>query len=184
MAVCGCGEQLAGSPPILDGGPADDLGIIISGTFDNTIVTAVAGTAWRPLPADDFTLTNFALGTEGEFDARYLYDGFNLDLIMSFKFGSDSTFGGGTWSVALPWVPQDMTGVIQGHAVLGPWSAFDASTGDFWQGFVYRAASGNLAFRFGDDLAGTNGAVTQGTPFTFATDDELSFIVRFEADSN
>lgn len=183
MAVCGCGEQLAGSPPILDGGPADDLGIIISGTFDNTIVTAVAGTAWRPLPADDFTLNNFDLG-DGEFDARYLYDGFNVDLIMSFKFAAGSTFGGSPWSISLPWVPQDMTGVIQNHAVLGPWSVFDNSLADFWQGAVYRTTAGDLGFRFGDDLGASNTSIQQGTPITFATDDELSFIVRFEADSN
>jgi len=183
VAVCGCGERTAGAPPILDSGPGDELGIIVSGTFDNTIITAVSATAWKPLPANDFTTNNFTLG-DGTFNARYLYDGFNLDLVMSFRFGPSSTFAATAWNVSLPWTPQEMTGVIRNHADLGPWSAFDASTGLYYQGGVYRTTVGNLAFRFGDDLGASNTSVLQGVPFTFTDDDELHFITRFEADSN
>lgn len=181
MAVCGCGEQLAGAPPMLDNNPG--LGILVSGTFDNTIVTAVAGTAWRPLQTDEFTTTNFTLN-DGMYEARYLYDGFNVDVVMSFRFGPASTFVATAWKVALPWIPQDMTGVIQNHADLGPWSAFDSSTGLYYQGGVYRDSVGDLGFRFGDDLGASNGSLRQGVPFTFADDDEFHFITRFEAESN
>jgi len=184
MAVCGCGASLAGSPPIVDGGVGDDQGIIVSGTFDNTIITAVAATAWRPLSPDDYTLFNFSLGN-GEVNARYLSDGYNIDIIMSFQFGSTSSFSASTWSVDIPFVPQSYSSIINNHGILGDWSVFDASGGLPWyQGRVVRASSGVLQFRYGDDAGGSNSLVQDGTPITFANNDEFSFQVRFEADSN
>lgn len=184
MPVCGCGASLAGSPPILDGGVGDDQGIIVSGTFDNTVITAVSATAWRPLSPADYSLINFTLGN-GEVDARYLSDGYNIDLIMSFRFGSTSSFNASTWGVDVPWVPQSYSSIINQHGVLGDWSVFSPGLGSPWfQGKITRAASGILNFRYGDDIGGTNVLVQDGTPISFDDGDEFSFQARFEADSN
>ena len=106
MPVCGCGQQLGGAPPILTGGTGDDLGIIVSGTFDNTVVTAVDALAWRPMfigaGINDFQLVNFTLGN-GTYSARYLRVGYTVDLIMSFRFGSTSTWAASQFQIALPW---------------------------------------------------------------------------------
>lgn len=184
MAVCGCGQTLVGSPPIVDGGTGDDQGILVTGTFDNTIITAVDATAWRPFDLDDVDTNNFTLGN-GEFEGRYLANGYNITMIMSFRFGTTSSFGGGIWSVGTTYIPQDVTGIMQNHGVLGTWSAFDDSAASPWfQGTVYRDALGDLGFRFGDDLGGSNTSLQQGTPFTFVAGDEFSFQVDFEADAN
>lgn len=187
MAVCGCGQSLVGAPPIIDGGLGEDQGIIVSGAFDNTIITASGATAWRPLTPAQVVLFNFTLG-DGEMDARYLADGYNIDAIVSFRFGSTSTFAAVPWNVVLPFTPQSVsgaTGVINNHGILGTWSTFDASAGSPWRdGEVFRTSAGALGFRSGDDLAGSNAAVQQGTPITFVAGDEFSFQVRFEATTN
>jgi hypothetical protein len=188
MPVCGCAQQLAGAPPILSGGVGDDLGIIVSGDALNPVVTAVDALAWRPMTMGaaigQFQIVNFTLGN-GTYSARYLRVGYTVDLIMSFKFGSTSTWSAAQFAVTLPWTPRlGANSITVGHEGLGRWSVFDTSASVYLDGGVIPIAGGNIAFRFGDDLAGTNTTVQQGTPITFATGDELSFLVRFDSNNN
>jgi len=184
MPVCGCGDQQGGGPPTLIGG---DFGIIVSGTFDDTIVSASGAMAWRPLALGAATgqaqLVNFTLGN-GTYSGRFLRDGYNVDLIMSFRFGTTSTWAATQFEVNVPWNPVLNAGIIVNHDVLGQWSVFDSSTTNWWRGSVIVTAGGNLAFRTGDDLAGTNTTMLQGQPITFASGDELNFIVRYQSITN
>jgi hypothetical protein len=186
MPVCGCGQQLAGSPPILSNGD-DDRGIILSGTFDNTVITAADSVAWRPFypgpNADNFQTINFFTGNAIT-SARFLRNGYQVDVILSMRFGTTTTWAASPWEINLPWDPLLGPGIVANHGYLGMWSAFDASAGLFYDGEVGFNPARNLVFRYGDDAGGSSLTLQQGTPFTFAATDELHLKVRFEGASN
>lgn len=188
MPVCGCGQQLGGAEPILNGGTSDDLGIIVTGDALNPTVIAADAVAWRPIflgtNPNQFQMVNFTLGN-GTYSARYLRVGFAVDLIMSFRFGTTSTFAAAEFQINVPWDPSlGNNSIITNAEGLGWWSVFDDSSGNFYRGGVIVNGAGNLAFRYGDDLSGSNTTLRQPSVVTFAADDELSFLIRFRAAAN
>lgn len=130
-------------------------------------------------------LLNFTLGN-GFNGSRYLLVGKTLDVLVSLKFGSTSTFGASAWRIGLPVgvTPYfDSLFITNGHA-RGQASLYDdsAATQKYWQGqaFLLSGTSTPIGIRFGSATAGTNTEVNSTVPFTWAAGDELSLRMRFE----
>jgi len=185
MANCGCGTQLDAVPTLLvNEGP----GTRVDGYFQNPGITisARAGGAWRPFIPSTFS---FSLG-DAELWCRYLLDGKTVDIVYNILFGSTSSWTANEFELAIPsglTAPLYSTSDLYAlHQFVGDWSAFDRTAGLWYEGRAFlgtpSGTSHHIRMRTGDDLgaAGTADSVRQGTPFTFATGDELSVNVRIE----
>lgn len=145
-------------------------------------ISAESAKAWLTYnPA----LVNFTLGN-GFNGSRYLLVGKTLDVLVSLKFGSTSTFGAGAWRIGLPAgvTPYfDSLLITNGHS-RGWASLYDdsAATQKYWQGqaFLVSGSATPIGIRFGSATTGTNTEVNSTVPFTWANGDELSLRARFE----
>lgn len=188
MPVCGCGSQTAGAFQdfISAGG-----GITLSGSFQNppTLITDNSALGWVPFLPD---LLQFTLGN-GINKSRYLqndfpFSGGMMDVIYAFRFGSTSTWNANEFEMGLPshLVNQPdygASGILGLHQVFGQWTLFDSSANLYYKGRTFFGVAGGthpVRMRWGDDAAGQNTSLRQGTPITIATGDELVVTVHCE----
>lgn len=145
-------------------------------------ISAESAKTWVPYTP---STVNFSLGN-GFNGSRYLRVGKTLDVIVSFKFGSSSTFSASNWRVGLPPGASpffDPLFITNGHS-RGWASLYDdsAATQKYWQGqvFLVSGTATPLGVRFGSATAGTNTEVNSAVPFSWAQNDEFTLRARFE----
>lgn len=187
MAVVGCGQSMDAAPNnLISFGP----GINLAGRWQNppTRVSADGAASWIYFTP---VCTNFVLGN-ASVACRYLPDVNAIlggpgvtDILIAIRFGSTSTFTTTKWTIDIP-LPLtnafNTSNLYTDHAQVGDWSVYDASGAIYYEGRTVIADNlgTTIAFRFGDDLGGTNDFVRNNAFITFAAGDELCATARFE----
>lgn len=170
---CLCGQATSAPTCEVLAGP----GIVVT-PGNPTIVSATSGNAWTGFIPNK---QNFTLGTGGVDASRFRRNGKTLDVLYMFRFGTGPTLGATEWEISLPFGDAawfDPNGILSGHARSGQASFKDiAPTLLWWEAEPVLVNGGTypVRVRVGDDAAGipSTNMLKQGTPFTFATGDEI-----------
>lgn len=169
---CTCSQATAEPTCVVTAG----AGITVAGSQ----ISAHSAAAWTTYTPG---VTNLVLGNALN-ESRYLLVGKTLDVLIALRFGTTSTFSAAAFRFGLPAGVTPFFGpnTIATQHVHGFASMRDVSAGSPWfSGEPTLDTNANpLRIRFGDDAAGTNTNVQQGTPFTFTNGDELVIKARFE----
>lgn len=131
--------------------------------------------AWTDWAAEGISYDNITIGN-GAVYAAYTHVGALVICRWFLQFGSTTSFSS-TPGIVLPAAP---VGSYVQHCALGTMSFYDNSAGSGTrQGGTLVINFGSHAFFLDDSAAGST--VNATTPFTWSTNDRISFIATYEA---